>query len=90
MNDFHRTGYGKRFFDHQLPDLISSIRDLTDQLNIHNQLRAQEIITNNAVQRPHVDVDFGSILHTVLGGTQGTGSSSLGSHDIDIDDDEDD
>lgn len=27
---FHETGYGKRFFDHQLPELINAINRLAD------------------------------------------------------------
>jgi hypothetical protein len=32
MPEFHETGYGRRFFDAQLPALIKAIQDLTAEV----------------------------------------------------------
>jgi len=32
MQEFHQTGYGKRFFESQLPDLISNLGDIAKAL----------------------------------------------------------
>lgn len=34
---FHETGYGKRFFEHQLPELIKAINRLADAIEENNK-----------------------------------------------------
>lgn len=41
--EFHQTGYGKRFFDGQLPALIKSIETLAEEMSHLNQGLAELI-----------------------------------------------
>lgn len=40
--EFCQTGYGKRFFEAQLPGLIDAINRLTDALEKQNELSEEE------------------------------------------------
>lgn len=46
MPEFHMTGYGKRFFDGQLPELIKNMGRIADALEkiVENNEKAKEII----------------------------------------------
>ena len=39
---FFETGYGKRFFESQLPELIKSINRLADAIEEQNELKEEE------------------------------------------------
>lgn len=43
MATFHETGYGKRFFDSQLPKLIKALERIADALEKQNQTKQEEI-----------------------------------------------
>ena len=38
MPQFHETGYGRKFFDRQLPDLIKAMERIADALEEQNKL----------------------------------------------------
>lgn len=38
MPRFHETGYGRKFFERQLPDLIRAVERVADALEKQNQL----------------------------------------------------
>lgn len=38
MPRFHETGYGRKFFERQLPELIEAIKRVADALEKQNQL----------------------------------------------------
>lgn len=38
MPRFHETGYGRKFFERQLPELIKAIKRVADALEKQNQL----------------------------------------------------
>lgn len=42
MPAFHETVYGKRFFDKQLPDLISALKRIADALEEVNKTYEEE------------------------------------------------
>lgn len=42
MPQFHETGYGRAFFQHQLPELIKSINRMASALELQNELIAKE------------------------------------------------
>lgn len=39
---FHETGYGRTFFQSQLPNLIKAINRLADAMEKHNELKEEE------------------------------------------------
>lgn len=39
MVQFHETGYGRRFFDAQLPELIKAISKLANEMEKSNKLK---------------------------------------------------
>ena len=41
MIQFHETGYGRKFFDYQLPTLIKEIGRLADAVEESNRLAAR-------------------------------------------------
>lgn len=47
MIDFHTTGYGRRFFDGQLPQLIRNIEKLTEALRFHAKVELVKLIRDN-------------------------------------------
>ncbi len=53
MPQFHETGYGKRFFDYQLPYLIKQITRIADALEEQNKhIKAEQCEDNPFKQRP--------------------------------------
>lgn len=42
MPRFHETGYGRKFFERQLPELIRAIERVADALEKQNQLLEQK------------------------------------------------
>lgn len=48
MPNFHETMYGKRFFDSQLPKLITALERIADALEKQNEIK-QEEKTNDTV-----------------------------------------
>jgi len=43
MSDFHRTGYGRTFFEHQLPRLIETLGTVGSELKRQNNLKEKEL-----------------------------------------------
>lgn len=41
--EFHNTVHGQRFFNHDLPNLIENIKDLSIEISRLNQLKADEL-----------------------------------------------
>lgn len=54
---FHQTGYGRAFFELQLPKLIASIETLSVQLKRANDLKEQEM--NGESSRENLDAGRG-------------------------------
>lgn len=50
MPQFHETGYGKKFYDRQLPTLTKTLQGIEKQLEIQNQMMARmmELMENAA------------------------------------------
>lgn len=57
MPQFHETGYGKRFFDHQLPQLIDAIRELGQQVARQNVLMEETLSRQDAVGPETLEID---------------------------------
>lgn len=55
--DFHNTGYGRDFFQRQLPDLIKSINELTQETKRMNDLKEKELQSTEAI-RPENPGDY--------------------------------
>ena len=43
MPQFHETGYGRKFFEAQLPQLITNIGELTKETKRANNLKEKEL-----------------------------------------------
>lgn len=47
MPKFHETGYGRRFFEKQLPDLIKAVERVADALEERNELLKRKSYKND-------------------------------------------
>jgi len=47
MMDFIRTGYGKRFFEGQVPALVKALERIADALEKQNELKEKEKSDND-------------------------------------------
>ncbi|QST02288.1 hypothetical protein IMZ31_22810 (plasmid) [Pontibacillus sp. ALD_SL1] len=41
--DFHQTGYGRTFFEHQLPTLMDNTNRIAEELKRANDLKEREL-----------------------------------------------
>lgn len=46
MAQLHETGYGRKFFDRDLPNLIKALNKIGDELERANNLKEQELSKN--------------------------------------------
>lgn len=63
MPQFHETGYGRRFFEGQLPRLIDGICEVAKELKRQNELKERELELMKPESPEDIAQEF--ISHTV-------------------------
>ena len=73
MAHFHETGYGRRFFDHQLPALTEAIKkltEITEKLVEANNTKNISSSTNSAKPFPEKDEEATTKLFDIMNNSE--------------------